>query len=726
MKKTLCLLYLVVTAVMAVATFVEKRYGTQHVADYWYGSWWFSALWALLTAVATAFFLKSRVRRLSVVVLHLSFVVILAGALLTHLTARQGMLHLRIGESVDTYMLTGGDTRHGMKLEPLPFSIKLTAFDVTYHEGTTTAADYRSRFVVSDGNRQTDGQVSMNNIFSYRGFRLYQSSYDPDHRGSYLAVNSDPWGIPVTYVGYALLFVGLVWMLTDPRGQYRLLLRSELVRRPAGKTAGTMALATLLAGCPVCGDAITATATSTPATAAPHTLPTATAERFGRLNMLYADRICPVETYALDFTKKLTGKRYYRTPDGRHLTPCQLLTAFIFFGDEWSHQPVIKLKSGALKAALQLPDQCSQKTFFNDKMGGYILGPYLQQYYQGQHDAFHKDVVKTDDRLQLIMDLRQGRPLKLFPVSAAAPQNDDTCQQPDTGSRTSTNWYAPTDRLPATTDTAQTTFIRDIFTVLNESVQAADWTTVDELLDRMLLYQQRYGGSSIPSATRLQAEHFYNSVPFATLLFMLCLTMGFVCLFADICQQMRRGTTHALHVLRRGSYTLMAVAFAALSLCLALRWVVSGTVPMSNGYETMLFMAWLLQLLTLALSRRFTVMLTFGFMLSGFFLLVSHISQMDPQITHLMPVLRSPLLTLHVSIIMMAYALLSLTFICALAGLFRPAEMMALSQLFLYPAITCLGFGIFIGAIWANLSWGTYWSWDPKETWALITLMTYA
>ena len=132
---------------------------------------------------------------------------------------------------------------------------------------------------------------------------------------------------------------------------------------------------------------------------------------------------------------------------------------------------------------------------------------------------------------------------------------------------------------------------------------------------------------------------------------------------------------------------------------------------------------------------------------SGFFLLVSHISQMDPQIGHLMPVLSSPLLTIHVSVIMMAYALLSITFLTGIWGLITghsltcPKEKDAsprggsegvlhssllMSQLFLYPALTCMGLGIFIGAIWANVSWGTYWSWDPKETWALITFMVYA
>jgi len=211
------------------------------------------------------------------------------------------------------------------------------------------------------------------------------------------------------------------------------------------------------------------------------------------------------------------------------------------------------------------------------------------------------------------------------------------------------------------------------------------------------------------------------SVPFATILFMVCLTLGIVSFLLTLFWQRR--------VLQRLTLGGLLVCFCALTVCLALRWMITGHIPMANGYETMLFLAWAVMLLAMVASRRFPIMLTFGLLLSGFFLLVSHISQMDPQITHLMPVLNSPLLTLHVSIIMMAFALLSLTFVTALTALVarrRSEEMRVLSLLMLYPALMCMGFGIFIGAIWANVSWGTYWSWDPKETWALIAFMVYA
>ena len=199
-------------------------------------------------------------------------------------------------------------------------------------------------------------------------------------------------------------------------------------------------------------------------------------------------------------------------------------------------------------------------------------------------------------------------------------------------------------------------------------------------------------------------------------------------------------------LLNRCLLGMLTLSFLALSFTLALRWLISGNIPLSNGYESMLAVAWFVQLLSIAAYHKAHIVLVFGFLLSGLFLLVSHISQMDPAIGQMMPVLNSPLLSIHVSIIMMSYALLALTFICGLTAFIiigishlhltasttpshlntQIQSLQVLIRLFLYPAVTTMGLGIFIGAIWANISWGTYWSWDPKETWALITFMIYA
>ncbi len=702
-KKITILLYIAIVVVMGATTIVEHIHGRDFALSHFYGAWWFSLLLALLVAFGVAYIVRQRMRRWPLLLLHGSLILILTGALLTHLTSRQGVVHLRMGEPTDEYYES--PTATGMKVAHLPFKLSLSSFNIIYHEGTRAAADYESDFQVIDGDATRDGRVSMNNIFTYRGYRFYQSSYDSDQRGSILSMNADPWGIPVTYLGYALLFFSLIYMLIDPKGSFRRLLRSPLIQRSA--------ILLLFFHCSL----------FTCRAAAP-TLPAEQAEAFGRLHMSYNDRICPVETYALDFTKKLFGKRHY----GEY-SATQVLLGFIFWGDEWSKEPILTTKGGVLKDQLDLPSHCSVDFFFNETMGGYIIGPYLKEYYNGQQDAFHKQAAQIDDKISLVMDLRRGSPLKLFPTDSAS-------------------WVAPTDALPSTTAATDSVFIADIFNQLYADALSGNHAHFSQLVSAIDQYQHLHGNSSLPSPTRDNAEHLYNKIPFATILFMFNLTMGFLMLFYCIWLMTRKAdTTPSLKKLAWLWTGLLLLSFLALTLCIALRWMVKGSIPMANGYETMLLTAWFVMAITLVSIRRLSSMrdllLTFGFLLSGFFLLVSHINQMAPQITHMMPVLNSPLLSLHVSIIMMSYALISLTFICGLVALIvklvrritthasHPDDhslqaLAVLSRIFLYPALTTMGLGIFIGAIWANISWGNYWSWDPKETWALITFMVYA
>lgn len=691
---------------MAAATFVEKFRGTEFVHASVYGSWWFVGLWAVLALLAVAYFVGRRVRRASVVLLHLSFAVILIGALLTHVTSWQGAVRLRVGETVSTYYenVPGGDVVE----RKLPFELRLESFDVKYHDGTRAEADYVSRFTITDGGATQRAEVSMNNVWKYRSVRFYQSSYDPDMRGSILALNSDPWGIPVTYAGYALLFLSLVWLLVDPKGAFRRLFKSDMMRR------GVLSVMAVCAMSQAAGAA--------------NTLPRETADRLGRLNILYNDRVCPLQTFAVDFTKKLCGSARYGD-----YTPEQVLAGFIFYGDEWSAEPIIRVKNGPLRDALQLPGRCSVNTFFNQVMGGYILGPYLNEYYHGHNGKFHKQVADIDDRLMMVMELRRGTLLRVFPFTSGGK----------------TTWYSPTENITDTlVDEAHRKYMQNVFSLIYGEVLAGSYGNVDKILDKMLKYQQLNGGSSLPSAAQVKAERIYNAIPFATILFMVNLTLGVVLLIIGLIRLIRpvktdkpdRPDKALLRAVPVVGGALLGLSLLALTACIALRWIVGGRVPMANGYETMLLMAWFVMVLALVAARRFRIALPFGFLMSGFFLLVSHINQMDPQITHIMPVLSSPLLSVHVSVIMMSFALLSLTFICGLTAIIlrlvrgRNAveldgqldSLALLSHLLLYPALTLLGVGIFVGAIWANVSWGAYWSWDAKEVWGLITLMVYA
>ena len=630
-KKITFTLYVIVILVMAMATVVEKTQGTPFVLGNIYGSWWFTGLWALLAVGGIAYILQRKVKRVSVLLLHFSFIVILAGALLTHLTAWQGVVHLRQGVAVNVCM-----EEHGGDVRELPFTIVLDSFNIRYHNGTEAVADYESHFTIINNHNQERGFVSMNNIYATQGMRLYQSSYDEDGMGSTLAINYDKWGIPVTYFGYGLLFLSMLILLIDPRGRFRGLIRKASL--------------IMLLFLPM-------------QVHAAKTFTEEEANEFGHLCIDWNDRICPVQTMALDFTRKLYGKSSYKS-----YTAEQVLCGFIFYGEEWSQEPILRIKSAEVRQRLGLNEYISVTALFGND--GYRLGPYIEEYYLGKTDKFHEEVMKVDDKVMLVMQVSRGELLKLFPYKG--------------------KWHAPTVRM------------------LPDHPH--------EMIQNLAKYQQTYGADDIPSPTRLKAERIYNSIPFATILFMVCLTFAIVSL-------LRWSWAKKL------SLIILATSFLALTFCLALRWLISGYIPMTNGYETMLMMAWMIMLASLWVYRKFRIILTFGLLLSGFLLLVSHLGQMDPQITHIMPVLSSPLLSVHVSCVMMAYGLFSITFACGIYALIvrkKAEEMHLLSQLFLYPAEFLLTAGIFIGAIWANVSWGRYWGWDPKEVWALITMLIYA
>lgn len=706
-KKIIFILYILVLVCMAAATIVEKSQGTDYAHAHYYGAWWFILIWAVLAALGAFYIIKRKVKCASTLALHLSFIIILLGALLTHVSAKRGIIHLRIGQPTDTYMAQ--DEEQGMKEEKLPFSLCLKKFEAKMHDGTNAVADYSSKFTVIDGDDKSEGEVSMNNIYSHRSYRLYQSSYDEDGKGSVLAINADPYGIPVTYTGYALLFISLVWMLFDPKGGYRKLLKSPLLKKGALMIALILSMANIQ----------TLHAESATGNLQNAVLPKETAEKFGELHILYNDRICPVQTFALDFCKKIYGARSYQG-----LTAEQVLSGWVFYGNTWANEPFIKIKSGEMKTAMNLPDYASLNTFFNREMGGYTIGQYVQEYYNGQQDKFHQQAADIDGKIQIIMELREGISLKVLPYTFT--KNVKATKEHSFIKAGTTTWFSPVDKLPQAVEHQHALYIRNVFSLLNGDVKAGNTSRVNEFFAKMKKYQEVSSGNSLPTATQYKAERINNAFPFATILFMANLTLGFIALFYTIYRMTKKKEIKVLNI---ALPILLGVSFLALTFGLALRWIISGNVPMSNGYESMLTVAWFVMLISILMQLRIRIVMVFGFLISGFFLLVSHINQMDPTIGQMMPVLNSPLLSMHVSIIMMSYALLSLTFICGIMGICMRShgeELQALSRLFLYPALTTMGFGIFIGAIWANVSWGTYWSWDSKETWALITFMIYA
>ena len=654
-KKITLVLYLLLITVLAVATLVEHSLGSAFVAEHIYHSVPFILLWgALGVLMIFSLWKKTFLQVWPKILLHLSFLVILAGALTTYLTSRKGMMHLRMGEPSFQYM--EGESR---LIRSLPFTLELDTFYIDYYPGTDAPADYvsvvkvethlnppckgglvGSQHIQSPSLTGRDGEgllLSMNNILTHKGYRFYQSSYDEDCRGTWLGVNYDPWGTAVTYAGYLLLLISMIGLMVHPRGGFRQLLRKVVSFTILfAFTSGTFAQETQKL--PI--------------------IPLEEAEEKTDMQVIYHDRVVPLNTLARDFVKKLYGKDSFSG-----LTAEQILLSWQRHPQEWAYVPAIKIKSEELRARLGLSGEYARMVDL------FAQGDYrLRQWWQTDNDGnkpspLQKAITETDEKVALILMLQRGTLIRPIPQDGS----------------------------------------------------------VEPL-----------------SETRLKAELLYNSIPFTKILFMFNLTLGIILLWTlPLTPPQGRGVNgSAKHFTPspwgRSGWGPKAGMGAALLFHLSgylLRWYIGGRIPLSNGYETMQFLALCIMAFALLISRRYRQAVGFGFLLSGFTLLVSYLGEMNPQITPLMPVLASPWLSLHVSVIMMSYALFAFILLNGVWALCVPREaerLMTYSRLMLYPAVFLLTAGIFIGAVWANVSWGRYWGWDPKEVWALITMLIYA
>ena len=683
-------LLLLLVLVMAAATWYEHLHGSAHAGFMFYNNVWFTLLW-IFASTAGCYYIavESLHKRVSVFLLHLSFLVILSGALTTRLTGKTGHVHLREDNPVEIFF-----DEWTRSIIVLPFSLSLKSFDVEYYPGTNSPANYISIVELSDAKtgERFEREISMNNILNYKGFRFYQSSFDEDRRGSILSVNHDTWGIVITYIGYYLLFLSMLLVLFDKRERFRFLLK-----KLAQKTALIAALLVI----PWVANASEVLSVKNKDEAA----------RLGRLWVDYHGRISPVQTLANDFTAKITGKHRYNDLSGE-----QFFFGWMFFYDEWRDIPMFRLKSKEMKGLAGTNDGYARLSDFIDASGRNKLEPYYNiMYSSGKTKGWLNEAVKLNDKFYLIEMLQNGSLLKIFPMH----REDGKLQ-----------WFSPDMDMPMQADSMENMFVRHFLPLYHKAMQQGNATEAGMYVDDLLAFQQKKAADALPSNISLKAEILYNRLQIFSLLFRLCLTLGCLCLlFFTLGDKLPLSNAKGQNLF----FIALWAVFIIASVGLALRTCIGGRFPWSNTYETMLLMTWL-SLLTGILMRRFSfLIIVFSFLLAGFTLLVAHIGAMNPYITPLVPVLVSPLLSIHVLTIMIAYGLCgfmmlnSLTaFILLPLGAQKHAEIKRLketSELLMFPATFLMGAGIFIGAIWANVSWGRYWGWDPKEVWALITFL---
>ncbi len=614
---------------------------------------------------------------------------------------------------------------------PMGFSLKLDDFVLIRYPGSTSPSEYSSYLTVIDGETTFPYHIFMNNVLDYNGFRFFQASYDNDELGTVLSVNHDWWGTWITYLGYFMLFGGMMWSLFAKNARFHYL--NESLKRIKEKKAALVGLLAFVS--------IASFGQSGPAAPAVDRVaaiyPKPTMEVFGGLLVQDMDgRIKPVNTLASELARKLTGKtKFHLDYDSTKLTldANQLFFAIHQRPQFWIQAPMVKIDTKKGQRILEILNADPQTEYlsgiqFFDDEGNYILESEVETAHQAKPSARNQhmeEVIKVDERFNILYQALTDSYVKIFP----RPGDPDN------------KWFSNKSFLMGF-EPGDSNFVKNIFPLIqmaaDTAYQTGDWSSVERLFGYIGTFQQTLAKDIVPSESRVKAELFYNKAKIYLHLFYSYWMVGVLLLLLAIFQLFT--PSKGLVIARKIGVSLAVVLFLFQTLNLILRWYIADYPPWSNGYEMIILVSWATVLFGILYNKRTQFILPLSTLFAGTLLFVAFLDWLNPEITNLVPVLKSYWLKIHVAIIVGSYAPLAL---CALLGFtamwlkittrkenervsLSLRELTLLNEASMTIGLYMLTIGTFLGGIWANESWGRYWGWDPKETWALISIMVYA
>jgi cytochrome c-type biogenesis protein CcsB len=619
---------------------------------------------------------------------------------------------------------TNIEMAYGSKTIELPFSLYLRDFQLERYPGSNSPSSYASEVTLIDPRDGTefDYRIFMNNILNYDGYRFFQSSYDQDERGTIFSVNHDQWGTLITYAGYFVLTVGFLANFFSRRSRFRKLARASKEMRELSKKTTVMMVIALIA----IGSAVNAQHTDHRHFNTEYEINAEHASKFGELIVQNRDgRMQPMNTLTNEILRKV-----HRKEKLLGLNADQVFLGMASNPAFWQTIPMIKVTSSELKSFI---GSTGKYAAFNDFIdmgtGGYKLSKAVEEAYQKkpvERDRFDKDVIAVDERVNIVYMVYTGDFLNIF------PKPDDP----------NNKWYKA-EEADQVFDTTDAGFVNNILTLyyqsINEALVSGDWSKPDEYLGFIKTFQERYGSEIFPPGSKVNLEIAYNEInPFKRLFPYYAFT-GLVLIILMFVNILKSKWRFRIPVLVFS--WLIYLGFIFHTAGLAVRWYIGGHAPWTNGYETMIFISWGIILSGIIFSRRSRITLATTGILAALTLMVANLSWLDPEITSLVPVLRSYWLVLHVAVITSSYSFLGigalLGFLNLLLMNFRNEknnlklgavikELTNIIEMNLIIGLFLLTIGTFLGAVWANESWGRYWGWDPKETWALVTVLVYS
>ncbi|WP_321778150.1 cytochrome c biogenesis protein [Sulfurimonas sp.] len=618
---------------------------------------------------------------------------------------------------------------YGSKKLTIPFEVKLLDFELDRYPGSMSPASYASEVVLIDKeqNIEMPYRIYMNNILEHRGFRFFQSSYDRDEKGTVLSVNNDPGTLP-SYIGYFLLALGMLWSLFSKKNRFAQLAKRAKKAADEKALGSLMAFALLFSISPSFADDLNPTIKTIISFDKAH------AEKFGELVIQDSGgRMKPMDTLSTEILAKI-----YRGSNisvGKYkLDSNQVILGMMVKPDAYRDIKIIYTKNKDINKLIGTSEDAKYASFAQffmnpDKMKGYKLAQIVDEAVRKEpkyRNMLDKAVLKIDERVNISYSVYTGALMRIWPKP-----NDE-----------SNKWY-PTIEALQTFTSADGERLRGVaveyFTAIDKALGSGDWSEANEAILKLEKYQKFYGAQVYPSQDRIKAEVFYNKAHIFESLYPFYLLLGFILLVLSFVKIIRPKFNLAIY--SKITLGLLIVFFAAHTFGLGLRWYISGHAPWSNGYESMIYIGWATLLAGFIFSKRSSMTMASTAILTGLILFVAHLNWMDPQVTNIVPVLNSYWLSIHVAVITASYGFLGLGallgFIVILLFMIKTdnnqkhiglsiKELNAINEMSLMAGLVLLTIGNFLGGVWANESWGRYWGWDPKETWALVTILVYA
>jgi cytochrome c-type biogenesis protein CcsB len=598
----------------------------------------------------------------------------------------------------------------GSKKIELPFSIYLTDFQLERYPGSNSPSSYASEVVLKDGDTEKPFRIFMNNILKYHGYRFFQSSYDTDEKGTILSVNSDALGTSITYFGYLIMAIGFVLTLFNKNSRFMKLFKASARLAEERKKLFAVVVFGLFFS----------TLNAQPAQNIQPLNKSHVSEFEELLLQSTKGRTEPTATLASEILRKVAKKNKWHG-----MNASEVFLSMQANPEQWKNVPIIKVANPELRKMLGISnDYATFNTIVQPaEMGGYRLQKLVSDAFakkSSERNKLDKEIINVDERVNILFNVFSGNFLTVFPVPGHENQK----------------WVTANDA--ETLGNNGQTFAQQATQNYLRAVASADWGTASQILHQIKNYQQQEGAQIIPSKTKIKLETLYHKWNIFGKLSKILLTVGLVLLLVQLYTIFN--AKMKLAALKKSAFVLILLLFTAQTAGLVIRWYISGHAPWSNGYESMIFVSWATLLTGIIFVRRSEITLSLTTLLAGITLLVAGFSWMSPEITNLVPVLKSYWLIVHVAIIMASYGFLGIGAMLGLLNLVLMVlrnnknktrvnhtirELVVIIHISLILGLLMLTAGSFIGGVWANESWGRYWGWDPKETWAMVTILVY-